>query len=237
MQLHRRRTAIGLDVQSLTSLMEFWTKRRRLMVRFGHLHAKMDSHWSAGASCFVNMADGIMSCRFVQVNSSFSNKALQKYCFQYNGQNSLLFMNFSSAHFFISFTSPFFLFLEAGCADLQNRDNGMVKVTKNKLRMELSCEPGFILASSGSAFCDGNNWNRQLGECRPIVGLSKRCDFETQDKCGWTQDADSDFDWVRRNGWNSSEKLVSGPNHDHTVCYRAFFRKHRFLQDDQKNFL
>lgn len=154
-----------------------------------------------------------MKCHSVQVKSSFFQSKL------------LFFLNNSKKNVFIILSN-----LEAGCTELQNRDNAVVKVSKNKLKMELLCDPGYVLASSPSAFCNGKNWDRKLGECRLDSELTEHCDFETHDTCGWTQDGDRDFDWVRRNGWNLSNKtnkykLVSGPRHDHTVRYGFLFDK------------
>jgi hypothetical protein len=43
------------------------------------------------------------------------------------------------------------------------------------------------------------------------------CDFETSDNCGWTHDTTHDFDWQRRNGYNSNKLQRTGPKHDHTT--------------------
>lgn len=88
---------------------------------------------------------------------------------------------------------------------------------EKKQKLMLFCQDGFIAAGSTISFCDGKDWDRQLGECRFDVGHSKVCDFETVSLCGWTQDASSDIHWVRKNGWTSYEKLEYGPKHDHTV--------------------
>lgn len=42
------------------------------------------------------------------------------------------------------------------------------------------------------------------------------CDFETQDMCGWINDPENDYSWVRRDGFNTFQHIVSGPSHDHT---------------------
>lgn len=84
--------------------------------------------------------------------------------------------------------------------------------------MKLSCKFGFDLAGSEISYCDGERWDRELGECRPDIGHKKVCDFETADLCGWTQNQwENDFLWRRRNGWNAIGKLKFGPKHDHTV--------------------
>lgn len=98
------------------------------------------------------------------------------------------------------------------------RPNGIVQLQKDKLAMKLSCNFGFDLAGSEASYCDGEQWDRELGECRPDIGHKKVCDFETADLCGWTQNQrENDFLWRRRNGWNAIGKLKFGPKHDHTV--------------------
>lgn len=88
-----------------------------------------------------------------------------------------------------------------------------------KQKSMLFCQDGFVTAGNGIAFCNGEKWDRNLGECRLDVGHSKMCDFEAVHLCGWTQDGDNDndFQWVQKNGWTSFEKLEYGPKHDHTV--------------------
>lgn len=87
----------------------------------------------------------------------------------------------------------------------------------------LFCDNGYIVAGGGTVYCDGISWDRQLGECRVDNESTKQCDFETNKLCGWIQDAEGDFSWIRKNGWNSFEKLESGPKHDHTVKQTRFF--------------
>ena len=44
---------------------------------------------------------------------------------------------------------------------------------------------------------------------------SGSCDFETQQMCGWLQDADDDGDWIRNNLGTAS--VNTGPKSDHTT--------------------
>lgn len=90
-------------------------------------------------------------------------------------------------------------------------------IDEKKEKAELYCRDGFSTAGSSYSFCNGAQWDRELGECRPEVAQSKSCDFETKSKCGWIEENDNDFPWLQKNGWNSFEKLESGPRHDHTV--------------------
>ncbi|XP_031625309.1 uncharacterized protein LOC116341763, partial [Contarinia nasturtii] len=59
-------------------------------------------------------------------------------------------------------------------------------------------------------------FNLSVIHSRLDVGHTKSCDFETVSLCGWKEDTENDFHWMQRNGWNSYEKLESGPKHDHT---------------------
>lgn len=82
----------------------------------------------------------------------------------------------------------------------------------------MSCDVGFDLAGSAITYCDGEEWDRQLGECREESSQPKVCDFETASLCGWTQNrGENDFNWIRKNGFNSFGTLKFGPKHDHTV--------------------
>lgn len=107
--------------------------------------------------------------------------------------------------------------LESGCKAPAQRPNGWVMVDAKKQIAMIFCHDGYLNAGSTAAYCDGQQWDRELGECRPDAGYSKACDFETNDLCAWTQDSSNDFAWVRRSGWNSFEKVEFGPKHDHTV--------------------
>lgn len=45
-----------------------------------------------------------------------------------------------------------------------------------------------------------------------------RCDFETDDLCGWVQDTTTDeFDWTWQNYGTPSSHLSTGPSFDHTL--------------------
>lgn len=116
-----------------------------------------------------------------------------------------------------------FNILESGCKAPTQRQNGWVMTDAKKQNAMLFCPDGYLSAGSTMAYCDGQQWDRELGECRQDIGYSKICDFETVDLCEWTQDSNNDFPWVRRSGWNSFEKLEFGPKHDHTVRFKFDF--------------
>lgn len=90
-------------------------------------------------------------------------------------------------------------------------------IEDKKQKLMLFCQDGYLSAGSTIAYCDGRQWDRELGECRPDNGHTKSCDFETSNLCEWTQDTENDFPWIRKSGWTSYEKLEFGPKHDHTV--------------------
>ncbi|XP_057298293.1 MAM and LDL-receptor class A domain-containing protein 2-like isoform X2 [Hydractinia symbiolongicarpus] len=52
------------------------------------------------------------------------------------------------------------------------------------------------------------------------------CDFETNDFCGWTQDADDDFDW--RLGFGNTTSHATGPRWDHT--YGTGFGNYMYIE-------
>lgn len=92
-------------------------------------------------------------------------------------------------------------------------------VDEKKETVMLFCKEGYLSAGTTIAFCDGQQWDRELGECRLDRENPKICDFETGNVCEWTQDGENDFPWLRKNGWNSFEKIEFGPKHDHTVFH------------------
>lgn len=79
------------------------------------------------------------------------------------------------------------------------------------------CDFGFILNGNALSFCNGTDWDRPLGKCIEDATTPMNCDFETKNLCGWQTELSSSFEWKRRNGWVSFERLDYGPKHDHTV--------------------
>lgn len=107
--------------------------------------------------------------------------------------------------------------LEPGCQIPSDRTNGSVMMDEKKQTVMLFCQNGYLSAGSTMAYCNGRQWDRELGNCRPDKGHTKVCDFETNDLCEWIQDPENEFPWLRKNGWTSFEKIEFGPKHDHTV--------------------
>lgn len=97
----------------------------------------------------------------------------------------------------------------------------------------LICQPGFEVAGSKSAYCDGSNWDQELGKCRETqIGPQLWCDFENESICDWVMIKSSDFVWKRFNGVErlyglehskGFSGLRSGPKHDHTTNQTAGF--------------
>lgn len=109
--------------------------------------------------------------------------------------------------------------LESGCKMPPQREHGIVMMNEKRQQALLFCHEGYSSAGSSAAYCNGQHFDRELGQCRLNVGHTKSCDFETTDLCGWIQGYDNEFPWIQRNGWNSFEKVDFGPKHDHTVCH------------------
>lgn len=100
---------------------------------------------------------------------------------------------------------------------MQRPENSVVDMQNNGASISLHCLSGFQLVGNREAYCNGTEWDRELGTCRPAEGSTRtECDFEAIDACGWENDQDNSYDWKRRNGFVSFESFVTGPNHDHT---------------------
>lgn len=112
----------------------------------------------------------------------------------------------------------FILFLESGCDKPIPPDNGAIEMESFSAVAALFCNPGYTIAGSNQALCDGSSWDRSLGKCREThTGPETWCDFEVDDYCGWTSDPTHDYEWKRRNGIVTNKILKTGPKHDHTT--------------------
>lgn len=97
-------------------------------------------------------------------------------------------------------------------------NNSVIEVHNDGASMSLHCLPDFELAGNKETYCNGTDWDRPLGTCRPAsTAIRTECDFETVDYCGWENDLENSYDWKRRNGFASFDRFVSGPIHDHTT--------------------
>lgn len=109
----------------------------------------------------------------------------------------------------------FYFRIESGCESPEQPMHGQVQEEQSIAR--LYCDRGYIRSGNSVTYCDGRHWDRALGECRSSSVDTKVCDFEDDSICDWTKDPKNDFQWVRKNGWKSYEKIETGPKHDHTV--------------------
>ncbi|XP_063698157.1 uncharacterized protein LOC134829092 [Culicoides brevitarsis] len=108
--------------------------------------------------------------------------------------------------------------IKSGCTVLPTPNNSVVYPQHENAILTMFCHSGYQRVGSAQAYCDGENWDRPLGVCREIsTSVQTSCDFEIDDLCGWTQDANHDFDWKRTNGVFFGKVLSIGPKHDHTI--------------------
>lgn len=101
---------------------------------------------------------------------------------------------------------------------MQTLNNGVIDMQNNGASVSLHCMYGYQLVGNREAYCNGTNWDRSLGTCHVTDTATRtECDFEAADLCGWENDLDNSYDWIRRNGFASFNSFVSGPTHDHTT--------------------
>ncbi|KAH8409500.1 hypothetical protein KR222_007276, partial [Zaprionus bogoriensis] len=106
---------------------------------------------------------------------------------------------------------------EAGCSPLANPENGEIEL-KSDFVAAVICQENFVVAGNAHAYCNGIDWDRILGSCRPSNhSLSHVCDFETADKCGWSTGLDLVQRWQRVATVGRFHSHRTGPRHDHTL--------------------
>lgn len=111
-----------------------------------------------------------------------------------------------------------YLFSGSGCEDQAVVENGQISYEHGQAAVMLFCSPGYQVAGSTKAYCNGTHWDRPLGSCRRTgMAVQTACDFEVDDYCGWMNEATHDFDWKRSDGVVSPKALKTGPKHDHTT--------------------
>ncbi|XP_017015090.2 uncharacterized protein Sr-CI [Drosophila takahashii] len=104
-----------------------------------------------------------------------------------------------------------------GCEEHDVPENGQIE--RNSLRAEIMCRDGYVLVGSRTAFCDGEEWNTQLGSClRSNHTGDHSCDFETEDQCGWEAEQNFRQPWRRVSAVSEFHSLATGPHHDHTFA-------------------
>lgn len=108
--------------------------------------------------------------------------------------------------------------------------NGVLTYSESRTHVTLNCHANFMVAGAQTAYCDGTEWDRALGNCREVdIGPATWCDFEV-DACDWTADTLNSYDWRRHNGIAVSGPgatpqssmlhsllMRTGPMHDHTI--------------------
>ncbi|XP_070069219.1 uncharacterized protein [Drosophila takahashii] len=69
-----------------------------------------------------------------------------------------------------------------GCANSTNPPNGIV--FNDGFKAVVKCDEGFVLYGNKVAYCNGNEWNTELGSCKKAhKKLEYSCDFEGEDQC------------------------------------------------------
>ncbi|KAH8352668.1 hypothetical protein KR084_005593 [Drosophila pseudotakahashii] len=104
-----------------------------------------------------------------------------------------------------------------GCEQHDVPENGQIE--KTSMRAEIMCRDGYVLVGSRTAFCDGEEWNTQLGSCLLSNHTGDHsCDFESEDLCGWEPESNFRQPWRRVSAVSEFHSLATGPHHDHTIA-------------------
>ncbi|XP_052837894.1 uncharacterized protein LOC128253500 [Drosophila gunungcola] len=107
-----------------------------------------------------------------------------------------------------------------GCEENKDPENG--RVLSDPLKAEIVCLDGFVLVGSRTAYCNGEEWNTQLGTCRRSNHTDDHsCDFESEDQCGWEAEVTYRQPWRRVSAVYDHHSLRTGPHHDHTFQSHA----------------
>ncbi|XP_046632046.1 MAM and LDL-receptor class A domain-containing protein 1-like [Daphnia pulicaria] len=110
-----------------------------------------------------------------------------------------------------------------GCQSVPSPPSGRFIPSDGGAVTRLECDPGYRPSGWPLIYCvDRFVWNGTAPHCQAngdVQQLATRCDFESQDLCGWVQDTRTDeFDWAWRNdNGTSSFHLGTGPSFDHTL--------------------
>ncbi|XP_023031201.1 uncharacterized protein LOC6641640 [Drosophila willistoni] len=100
-----------------------------------------------------------------------------------------------------------------GCAKPEPIENGD-RQRIGSMKTVVQCHDGYVVSGNQIAFCNGRNWDRLLGTCRPSNhSLNHSCDFETEDQCGWSKNGE----WKRMANVRHFHSYSTGPRHDHTL--------------------
>ncbi|XP_041674064.1 MAM and LDL-receptor class A domain-containing protein 1-like [Drosophila eugracilis] len=105
---------------------------------------------------------------------------------------------------------------KTGCKEVQSPKNGSI-VSVEGLKAVATCDEGFVLSGNKVTYCNGVNWNTDLGECLRInATVDYSCNFETEDQCGWKANDDQSNPWRRISAANHFHSMRTGPQRDHT---------------------
>ncbi|EFX81961.1 hypothetical protein DAPPUDRAFT_317166 [Daphnia pulex] len=108
-----------------------------------------------------------------------------------------------------------------GCPYIPSPPSGRFIASNGGAVMRLECNPGYRPSGSPMIYCvDKFDWNGTAPLCQAsgVQQSATRCDFESDDLCGWVQDTRTDeFDWTWQNYGTPSFHLGTGPSFDHTL--------------------
>ncbi|XP_045027231.1 MAM and LDL-receptor class A domain-containing protein 1 isoform X1 [Daphnia magna] len=108
-----------------------------------------------------------------------------------------------------------------GCPSIPPPPSGRFIASNGGAVMRLECNPGYRPSHSPMIYCvDRFDWNGTAPICQAsgVQQSATRCDFESDDLCGWVQDTRTDeFDWTWQNYGTPSLHLGTGPSFDHTL--------------------
>ncbi|XP_017038356.1 uncharacterized protein [Drosophila kikkawai] len=104
---------------------------------------------------------------------------------------------------------------KSGCPEQDTKEHGVVFYFE--LRSQILCHEGYVLMGNRVAYCDGEQWNTQLGTCiKSNHTQDHSCDFETEDQCGWYTETTFRRPWKRISTVADFHSANTGPQHDHT---------------------
>ncbi|KAH8352671.1 hypothetical protein KR084_005600, partial [Drosophila pseudotakahashii] len=103
-----------------------------------------------------------------------------------------------------------------GCANSTDPHNGSISF-KDGFKAVVKCDDGFVIYGNKVAFCNGKEWNTQLGLCEKAHNkVEYSCDFEGEDQCGWTAHSAGINPWKRISAASNIHSNKTGPQRDHT---------------------
>ncbi|EDV57700.2 uncharacterized protein Dere_GG24983 [Drosophila erecta] len=174
----------------------FWTLAVIVIYSVGHIHGRCER--------LSNLENGLINYRPRNIVRFRCNRgySLQGMVMQTCDRNG-----------FLRGEKPFCA--SKGCVQLEDPENGHVE--SDPLKTDIVCHDGYVLVGSRTAYCDGEEWNTQLGSCRRSNHTRDHsCDFESEDQCGWEAETTFRRPWKRVSTASDFHSLRTGPRHDHT---------------------